>query len=48
MPIIEFNNTVVLIRTTKVALPPKFKGDPSRLKEYIARSISRTTIIALT
>ncbi len=37
MPTIEVNNTVALTRTIKVALPPKFKGDLSRLKEYIAK-----------
>ncbi len=37
MPTIEVNNTVNLTRTTKVARPPKYKGDLSRLKEYIAK-----------
>ncbi len=31
MPIIKVNNTVLLICTAKVALPPKFKGDLLRL-----------------
>jgi hypothetical protein len=34
---VEVENTVSLTKTAKVATPPKFRGDPAKLKEFIAK-----------
>ncbi len=35
--IIQVDNTVSLTRTAKVVNPPKFSGEPAKLKEFIAK-----------
>ncbi len=37
IPDVNINNKVALTRLAKVALPPKYKGEPSKLKEYITK-----------
>jgi len=37
VPKFQVENTVSLSKSAKVATPPKFKGDPSKLKEFIAK-----------
>jgi hypothetical protein len=32
---ITINNNILLKRPVKVALPPKFNGNPSKLEEYL-------------
>ncbi len=34
---VEVENTVLLTKTAKVAIPPKFRGDPAKLKEFITK-----------
>jgi hypothetical protein len=34
----SLNNNIIIKRPIKVALPPKFSGDPNKLEEYLNKT----------